>query len=285
MISMSYDSGRTWSQSASLNVLSGQQDTDISGFYIQGSFRPNIRVSSDGSRIIATWADWSGSIFSTTSMDSGRSWSRRVQVCSNSYETTLAVSSDFNTIYALCPVSDQLNNPQQWSIDLVSSQDSGLTWSNVGNLPFTSSSRLEVTPGEAILLESKGRLFVVLTEKKSGENPAWKIFTSSSSDGGKTWTQFREESRGRFSLLSGATSTSPNGELQLGWWELDGYFVWSKSRDFGKTWEEQTKVGQGEIRYPSLVVASNNDQPFLIYFAFRGIQFNVATQTYTRRSK
>jgi IPT/TIG domain len=223
----SFDAGATWSDATHISA----------GF--NSACCPDI-ATNDAGFVSVVWygnrisTNKSG-IFSSRSYDDGVTW--REPICFSSdhqgYVPDIDGSgTDFTIVWG------QPHNSHNMEVYGAASIDNGINWNHM-----RISSILGTSDSPVIDIGYEGYMFTAWKDNSDWNNntPAiWEIFTSVSSDGGKTWAPGTNISNDNFNSVKPVIETDKNGRVYVAWFDLGGSErnVWlSQSHDLGANWE------------------------------------------------
>ncbi len=224
-------SGASWSVATGLST------------YGQFAADPQLRMSADGTRIAAVWAQYDGTSYavqSKTSTNSGATWPSAATVlsASNGSNPQLASSADGTRLTAVWRIASGSN----YMIQSKSSADSGSTWTS----PATNLIGAEgVATAPQVTASADGlKVTAIWTGNASGK---YVVRTRSSTDGGVTWGASIPtlSATGQDATEPRITSSSDGATLSAVWQRSNGtntIVQTSSSPDAGLTWGAATDL-------------------------------------------
>jgi hypothetical protein len=214
-------------------------------------------VAAPNNTLTAIWyrSDGSNDIIQTSSStDGGATWSSVVDLSAtgrDAYQPQIAAAPN-NTLTAIWYRSDGSNDIIQTS----SSTDGGATWSSVVDLSATGQDAYD-----SQIAAAPNNTLTAIWYRSDGSNDI--IQTSSSTDGGATWSTPVNLSAAGESAYTPQIAAAPNNTLTAIWYRSDGsndIIQTSSSTDGGATWSTPVNLSAaGESAYtPQIVAAPNN---------------------------
>lgn len=119
-------------------------------------------------------------------------------------------------------------SPSEWWGEMMTSDDSGLTWSRPSRLPEDISGPVKNKP---VLLKNG-----VLLCPSSTENDGWRLHMEMTTDYGRTWERTGPLNGREISAIQPSVLFTKDGNLQLVCRSKSSMILTASSKDFGKTW-------------------------------------------------
>ena len=258
------------------------QDLSATG---QDAFRPQIVSSNDGTTLTAIWERNNGANYvvqTASSTTSGTTWTtpQNLSVAgANAEVPQISSSSDGTTLTAVW----QRDNGSHSIIQSTSSTTSGTTWTTPQDL--SASGRNANYP--QIVSSNEGTTLTAIWRRNNGSRDI--IQTTSSTDGGSTWTTPQDLSGSGQHADSPQIASSSNGlRLTAIWFQYDGahdIIQTASSTDGGTTWTTPTNISAAGATAVDPRIASNNDGTKVIAIWQRIDGPNIVIQTSSLRRR
>ena len=253
------DGGQTWTP----RTIAGP---------IDASRNPHVAVSADGTRVIATWAEYDGVddvVKVSHSSDGGDTWSTPADVSgSTGDDPAIAISADGMKAIASFTQYDGSNG----RATVRTSSDGGATW----NPAVTLSAEGEGANQPQIALSDDGNQVTAVWSWSGGSQE--RVQARSSSDGGVTWTPAADLSEaGRQSTNAQIAASASGSHITVAWQGDDGSrmrVLSSSSTDDGTTWTTPVTHSEAGSSADNPHVAVSADGTSAAVVWYRLIDFN-----------
>ena len=263
---ISADGGTTWTTRPFLSAAG------------QSASRPQVRISSDGSRVMAIWERLDAGkvrVQATFSTDGGTTWSTPETLSSagtNAEWSQFTLSADGQRAAAVWQEATRVYAAR--------TIDGGITWSS----PVMLSSEVSTTP--VVAGSSTGNSLASLWSTPVAPNPF--ITSSTSGNSGSTWSAPANISPAGVIARDPRIASSADGTRMIAAWRqgtmVDPYrIVAARSTDGGSTWAAGPAVSAAgnDSRTPRLVTSSDGRFATLAWEEYDGAKYRVRTASTT----
>ncbi len=149
-------------------------------------------------------------------------------------------------------------NPREWWGMVMTSRDSGETWSKPERLP------------EGFLGPIKNKPYqlddgTILSPSSTETEKKWRAHVELSTDGGRSWKFIPIDTAGKYDVIQPSIVRHTDGRLQVLCRSKHGYVMQASSMDWGRSWSELTPTSLLNPNSGTDAITLHNGQLLIVY--------------------